>query len=105
MMQNGEPSTTEDSPGEPREDLLEELKKLRTRLAGDQKVPAYVVFPDATLQAISRKLPRTLTELSRIPGVGEVKLARYGEAFLEAVREYTDGLSGMEDSQDEKNTL
>ncbi len=105
MMQNGEPSTTEDSPGESREDLLEELKKLRTRLAGDQKVPAYVVFPDATLQAISRKLPRTLTELSRIPGVGEVKLARYGEAFLEAVLEYTDGLSGMEDSQDEKNTL
>ena len=44
--------------------------------------PAYVVFDNKTLVAIARTVPSTLTELSRISGVGPAKLERYGEAVI-----------------------
>jgi uncharacterized membrane protein YgcG len=46
-------------------------------------VPAYVVFSDATLQAIAATRPGTRAELAGVPGVGVVKLDRYGPAVLE----------------------
>jgi ATP-dependent DNA helicase RecQ len=58
------------------------LRDLRGRLAREQGVPAYVIFHDATLLAMLREKPRTLDALGAISGVGERKLARYGEAFL-----------------------
>ena len=55
------------------------------RIAREQGVPAYVIFHDATLLAMLRERPRTLDALGGISGVGERKLARYGEAFLAAL--------------------
>jgi DNA helicase-2/ATP-dependent DNA helicase PcrA len=52
----------------------------------EQKVPAYVVFTDATLQAIAERAPATEAELAAIPGVGAVKLERYGSAVLALCR-------------------
>jgi len=49
-------------------------------------VPAYVVFHDATLRQIAAARPATLAELAEINGVGEAKLAKYGEAVLEVTR-------------------
>jgi len=46
-------------------------------------VPAYVVFSDATLQAIADTRPGSRAELAGIPGIGAVKLDRYGAAVLE----------------------
>jgi ATP-dependent DNA helicase RecQ len=62
--------------------LWDALRDLRGRLAREQGVPAYVIFHDATLLAMLREKPRTLDALGAISGVGERKLARYGEAFL-----------------------
>ncbi|HEY6893790.1 MAG TPA: DNA helicase RecQ [Rhodanobacteraceae bacterium] len=65
--------------------LWDALRDLRGRLAREQGVPAYVIFHDATLLAMLRERPRTLDALGAISGVGERKLARYGDAFLGAL--------------------
>ncbi|HKE46832.1 MAG TPA: DNA helicase RecQ [Rhodanobacteraceae bacterium] len=67
--------------------LWDALRDLRGRLAREQGVPAYVIFHDATLLAMLRERPRTLDAMAAISGVGERKLARYGEAFLAALGE------------------
>ena len=64
------------------EALFDQLRTLRRRLADEQGVPAYVVFSDATLVAMAAHRPTTPEGLLRVSGVGPVKLARYGEAFL-----------------------
>jgi len=67
------------------EALFEELRALRKRLADERDVPAYVIFPDTTLRAMARDLPRNATELRSIAGVGDKKLADYGDAFLSEI--------------------
>ena len=62
--------------------LWDALRGLRARLAKEQGVPAYVIFHDATLLAMLRERPQTLSALGAISGVGERKFERYGEAFL-----------------------
>ena len=49
-------------------------------------MPAYVIFSDATLQAISEELPSDETEMLSISGVGPSKLERYGAQVLEVIR-------------------
>jgi ATP-dependent DNA helicase RecQ len=65
--------------------LFEALRELRKRLAADAGVPPYVIFGDAALLEMSRTRPRDEAEFLAINGVGQVKLARYGSAFLEAI--------------------
>ena len=64
------------------DDLFETLRALRRRLAEEQGIPPYVVFHDFTLHEMVARKPRTLATLAQVPGVGRVKLERYGEAFL-----------------------
>jgi ATP-dependent DNA helicase RecQ len=66
--------------------LFASLRALRRRLADERGVPPYVVFTDATLVAMVEARPVTEADLLTVPGVGPVKLERYGEAFLEALR-------------------
>jgi len=66
---------------------FERLRAVRLELARAQGVPAYVVLDDAGLAAIARDVPRDEAGLLRIPGIGRVKLERYGAALLDAVRE------------------
>lgn len=61
------------------------LRNTRARLAREQGVPAYVIFHDATLLAMLREHPATREEMAAINGVGERKLERYGEAFLDTL--------------------
>jgi len=68
--------------------LFDELRALRKRLADERDVPAYVIFPDTTLRAMARDVPSTEAELRSIPGVGDKKLADYGEVFLAAIASY-----------------
>lgn len=63
-------------------ELFARLKTLRKRLADERKLPAYIVFSDATLRAMALNRPRSLDEFLTLPGVGPKKLAEYGEAFL-----------------------
>jgi ATP-dependent DNA helicase RecQ len=62
--------------------LFEALRALRGELARAQGVPAYVIFDNKTLLKMAELKPRSLAELRGVPGVGEVKLARYGEPFM-----------------------
>ncbi len=71
--------------------LWEALRACRKRLADEQGVPAYVIFHDATLQAMAEQRPQSLEQLGHISGVGERKLAAYGAAFLEVIRETEQG--------------
>jgi ATP-dependent DNA helicase RecQ len=63
------------------------LRALRSRLAAEEKLPAYCIFHDRTLLALARARPSTMDQLSMIPGVGPTKQAKYGEAFLTALRD------------------
>ncbi len=67
------------------QDLLAALKTLRLDLARMRKVPAYVVFPDATLIEMARERPATLEQMADINGVGPRKLKKFGETFLKAI--------------------
>ena len=64
------------------EEVFARLRDWRARTAAEAKVPAYVVFTDATLTAIAEASPRSLAELAGVPGVGAAKLGRYGGAVL-----------------------
>jgi ATP-dependent DNA helicase RecQ len=68
--------------------LFEELRAVRLRLARGEGVAAYIVFPDRTLIEMAEQRPTTLDEMRRVQGVGDRKLAAYGEAFLEALRQH-----------------
>lgn len=68
--------------------LFEILRSLRLEISKEEKVPPYVIFGDVTLKEMSSKYPATLEELSKIPGVGEVKLNKYGERFIEEIKKY-----------------
>jgi ATP-dependent DNA helicase RecQ len=65
--------------------LYEKLRNWRGQVAREHGVPAYVVFHDSTLQAIALARPRSIDALGTIPGLGERKLARYGEQLLALV--------------------
>ncbi len=67
--------------------LFEALRGWRSAIAREHGVPAYVVFPDATLRAIALARPRDLQQLRGISGVGDSKRDRYGEALLRLVGE------------------
>ena len=66
--------------------LYEKLKDLRKYLAMKEKVPAYIIFTDASLRDMCRKKPISLTQFSAINGVGAVKLEKYGEAFINIIK-------------------
>lgn len=65
--------------------LWDALRAERARLAREQGVPTYVIFHDATLLQMLRARPRNLAEIAGVSGVGAVKLARYGEAFIKVL--------------------
>jgi ATP-dependent DNA helicase RecQ len=63
--------------------VFEQLRAWRAAAAKEQGVPAYVIFHDATLRQIAALAPSTLAELAAVSGVGETKLARYGQQVLD----------------------
>ncbi|HEX2049197.1 MAG TPA: ATP-dependent DNA helicase UvrD2 [Actinomycetota bacterium] len=71
--------------------VLDALKAWRRARAGDDGVPAYVVFHDATLAAIAARRPRDLADLASVSGVGPAKLQRYGDEVLGVVTRAADG--------------
>ena len=69
-------------------DLWQLLRELRMALAQDQKVPPYVIFSDSSLIEMLHAKPKTLLEMSRVHGVGEKKLDRYGDDFLALIKQH-----------------
>ena len=64
------------------------LKAKRTELAREQGVPPYVIFHDSTLLGIVNQRPTTLDEMAQVSGVGQAKLARYGDEFLKVLKNH-----------------
>ena len=77
---------TKDMGAELNAELFESLRLLRNRIAADQRVPAYIVFSDATLWDMCRKLPMNRIDFMKVNGVGQAKLERYGEMFIDKIR-------------------
>lgn len=68
------------------DDLFEKLRQLRRQLADERNVPAYIIFSDAALREMALQKPTTDAALLEISGVGEKKLADFGEVFLTLIR-------------------
>ena len=67
--------------------LFERLKKLRLEIAREENMPPYIIFSDKTLIDMAAKIPASKTEMLDVSGVGEYKLAKYGERFLRVIEE------------------
>lgn len=63
------------------------LKAMRARLAKDEEVPAYVIFPDRALRGIATANPESLAQLAQVSGVGPARLDKYGRDVLECLRD------------------
>lgn len=68
--------------------LFERLRAVRKEIAAEEHVPPYMVFSDKTLAGMSRNRPATLAGLRLVPGVGDYKLKKYGERFLQVICQY-----------------
>lgn len=78
-------------------DLFAALKELRLKIAKEQAVPAFVVFPDSSLIDMCMKLPINEDEFLEISGVGKMKAERYGRGFLEVIKGFAgNGAGGFE---------
>jgi len=76
--------------GAAEERLLGVLKTVRSTIAREEHVPAYIVFSDRTLAELALRRPRSLTALQDVRGVGPMKLERYGARFLDAISKADD---------------
>jgi ATP-dependent DNA helicase RecQ len=73
---------------------FEQLRAWRAATAKEQGVPAYVIFHDATLREIAATQPSSLAALGKVSGVGETKLAKYGEQVLSVLVPGATGMPG-----------
>ncbi len=69
--------------------LFEQLRLLRKRIAADQHVPPFIVFGDVTLREMATYYPQSEQSMLQITGVGDEKLRRYSQAFLGVIRQFT----------------
>jgi len=68
--------------------LFDTLRQLRTKLARERGVPPYIIFGDASLEQMARDKPTSLQAFAAIGGVGQAKLSRYGDVFVETIRDF-----------------
>ena len=69
-------------------ELFDKLRKLRMEFAKEEKVPAFMIFNNSTLMEMVKHLPKNENEFLSISGVGKIKLERYGNRFIHAIKEY-----------------
>ena len=83
-LSQGRPSG-EEKGGIAREEIFEELRKLRSLLARGENLPPYSIFQDRTLKEMARQLPDTPEKMKAIVGVGEITFRKYGKDFLDLI--------------------
>ena len=86
LEKTGVDTTIPEEPGT--EGLFQHLRTLRKRIADAQGVPPYIVFSDASLQAMAQQRPQTHEQFAQISGVGSTKLAMYAATFTEEIGMY-----------------
>lgn len=79
----------EECPSDADTEVFDALRAWRAARAREDQVPAYIIFSDATLLAIAENMPSTEAELLDIPGIGPVKIERFGAGVLEIVSEFS----------------
>ena len=78
------------SPVSPADEILfNRLSALRRQVAAECKHPPYVIFHDKTLREMVNKMPHNLEELGNITGVGQAKLQKYGDRFLDIIMKHS----------------
>ncbi len=80
--------STSEEPNVSDPELFEQLREKRTMLAGHEKLPAYCIFSNKTLQEMAIKLPQSKEAFLQINGVGDVKVEKYADDFLPIIRDY-----------------
>ena len=70
------------------QELFEELRLLRKRLADQQAIPAYIVLSDKTLHLLVAQRPTTIEEFGMVNGIGDFKKDRYGKEFVEVIKKH-----------------
>lgn len=68
--------------------LFDYLRGLRREAAAKEGLPPYMIFPDSTLREMAESCPRNRAEFLRLGGVGEKKLEKYGDIFLQGIQEF-----------------
>ncbi|GMA16422.1 DNA helicase RecQ [Deinococcus metallilatus] len=76
---------------QPHPEVAEALRELRKELCRETGLSAFVIFPNATLEALAARQPRTLNDLRGLPGMGEKRIEAYGERIVDAVLTVLDG--------------
>ena len=69
--------------------LYEHLRKLRKLIADENQWPAYIVLSDRSLHALATNMPTTLEDFGNTFGIGEQKRDKYGQRFIDVIKEYT----------------
>lgn len=69
-------------------DLFVKLRELRKAIAESEDIAPFIVFNDATLSELARLKPSSSSQMLKVSGIGEVKLSRYGSAFLDIIKEH-----------------
>ena len=80
--------------------LFDQLRKLRSKIATEEGVPPFIIFPDSALRDMVDKLPGNNKEMLKIKGVGTTKLKKYGQQFLQKINEVTNRTMKNDNSQD-----
>ena len=71
-------------------ELFDELRVVRKYFAMRRGVPDYVIFSDASLADMCRKLPTTEDDFMNVSGVVKIKMEKYGDAFINVIKEFKD---------------
>ncbi|KON86832.1 ATP-dependent DNA helicase [Sporosarcina globispora] len=87
-MKINEPGPVQET--EENNELFEMLRKLRKKISDEENVPPFVVFADTALKEMSRYFPVSKDMMLNIKGVGQMKFDKYGEYFIQAIKEFAD---------------
>jgi ATP-dependent DNA helicase RecQ len=87
----GRPTPAAELASADQELLFQALRDHRLRLAKEQGVPPYVIFHDSTLVSMVQVRPHTLEQMAAVSGVGQAKLDRYGQEFLDVINQHDGG--------------
>ena len=85
------PRVRDSAPAEADPALAEYLREWRRNMARENKIPAYIILHDSTLEELCRRRPSNFVQLKQIPGIGEKKADVYGAEILQALRNFGDG--------------
>jgi len=91
QLRSEKPRARDLTPTEADPALAEYLREWRRTMARENKVPAYMILHDSTLEELCRRRPSNFAELKQVPGIGEKKADLYGSELLQALRNFGGG--------------